>query len=209
MKQILCFGDSNTYGYMPSGKGRYPWGVRWTSILNEQLGLEKYRVIEEGLCGRTTIFEDPLRDGRRGVSLLPILLETHNNPDIIVVMLGTNDCKTVYGATSKIIGKGINRIINQIKSFSNKSKILLVSPIHLGEKVWEEGYDTEFSKASVPISKELGEVYKKISEKENVYYLAASQYSKPSEIDQEHLDENGHKALADAIYNKIKEIEAA
>ena len=89
MKQILCFGDSNTYGLIPKEGGRYPWGIRWTSILNEKLGLENYRVIEEGLCGRTTIFDDPLREGRCGIRMLPVVLETHNPIDIIVVMLGT------------------------------------------------------------------------------------------------------------------------
>ena len=55
MKQILCFGDSNTYGLIPKEGGRYPWGIRWISILNEKLGLGNYRVIEEGLCGRASI----------------------------------------------------------------------------------------------------------------------------------------------------------
>ena len=41
MKQIICFGDSNTYGYIPGTGKRYPWGIRWTSILNEKLGFEK------------------------------------------------------------------------------------------------------------------------------------------------------------------------
>ncbi len=209
MKQILCYGDSNTYGYIPKTGNRYPWGVRWTSILNEELGFENYRVIEEGLCGRTTIFEDPLREGRRGTKLLPILLETHNNPDIIVVMLGTNDCKTVYSATSEIIGKGVRRLLTQIKNISSKSKVLLISPIHLGERVWEDNFDTEFSKNSVEVSKELAKVYSRISKEENIYYLDASRYSSPSEIDQEHMDENGHRALAHAVLTKIKEIEAA
>lgn len=37
MKQILCFGDSNTWGLIPKTKQRYPWGVRWTSILDNEL----------------------------------------------------------------------------------------------------------------------------------------------------------------------------
>ena len=135
MKQILCFGDSNTFGYIPGNGQRYPWGVRWTSILNEKLGLENYRVIEEGLCGRTTIFEDPLRDGRRGVDILPTVLETHAPVDLVVLMLGTNDCKSVYGATAEIIGKGISNLIVQIRAYAKTSKILLISPIHLGEQV--------------------------------------------------------------------------
>lgn len=72
MKQILCFGDSNTWGYDGESRERLPWGVRWTSLLQEKLNKEEYRVIEEGLCGRTTVFEDPLRDGRKGTALLPI-----------------------------------------------------------------------------------------------------------------------------------------
>ena len=57
----MCFGDSNTYGYIPGGEGRYPWEVRWTGILADRLYQEGIRVTEEGLCGRTTVFEDELR----------------------------------------------------------------------------------------------------------------------------------------------------
>ena len=65
MKQILCFGDSNTYGYKPDKSGRFSCGVRWTSILAEKFGRD-VNVIEEGLCGRTTIFDDVFRAGRNG-----------------------------------------------------------------------------------------------------------------------------------------------
>lgn len=207
MKQILCFGDSNTYGLIPKKGGRYPWGIRWTSILNEKLGLENYRVIEEGLCGRTTVFDDSLRAGRRGTQLLPAILETHNPVDIVVVMLGTNDCKTVYGANADTIGNGIVNIIEQIHTYANTSKILLISPIHLGESVWKEDYDPEFSAVSVAISKELADVYKNVSEKEKIYFLDAASYANPSSTDMEHLDEEGHRFLAEAVFRKIIEIE--
>lgn len=208
MKQILCFGDSNTFGYIPGNGQRYPWGVRWTSILNEKLGLENYRVIEEGLCGRTTIFEDPLRDGRRGVDILPTVLETHAPVDLVVLMLGTNDCKSVYGATAEIIGKGISNLIAQIRGYAKTSKILLISPIHLGEQVWKKEYDPEFSPASIEVSKGLAGVYQRIARKEQADFLDASVYASPSSIDQEHLTEEGHRLLAGAILQKIREIEA-
>lgn len=105
MQQVLCFGDSNTWGYNPENGERFPWGVRWTSILQQKLADKDIRIIEEGLCGRTTVFEDPLRQGRKGVSLFPTLLETHK-PENIVIMLGTNDCKTVFSASPDVIGKG-------------------------------------------------------------------------------------------------------
>ena len=120
MKQILCFGDSNTWGYDGESRERLPWGVRWTSLLQEKLNKEKYRVIEEGLCGRTTVFEDPLRDGRKGTALLPTLLETHAQVDVITLMLGTNDCKTVFGASADVIGKGILRLLDQIQEYAPK-----------------------------------------------------------------------------------------
>ena len=208
MKQILCFGDSNTFGYIPGNGQRYPWGVRWTSILNEKLGLENYRVIEEGLCGRTTIFEDPLRDGRRGVDILPTVLETHAPVDLVVLMLGTNDCKSVYGATAEIIGKGISNLIAQIRGYAKTSKILLISPIHLGEQVWKKEYDPEFSPTSIEVSKGLAGVYQRIARKEQADFLDASVYASPSSIDQEHLTEEGHRLLAGAILQKIREIEA-
>ena len=99
MKQILCFGDSNTYGYKPDKSGRFSWGVRWTSILAEKFGRD-VNVIEEGLCGRTTIFDDVFRAGRNGSESFPAILESHTPLDLIIIMLGTNDCKTVYGATA-------------------------------------------------------------------------------------------------------------
>ena len=80
-----------------------------------------------------------------------------------------------------------------------------MSPIALGEKVWD-GFDPEFGKNSVQVSKELPEIYRQIAEEEELYYLAASDYAVPSERDQEHMDEEGHKALAEAVLEKISEI---
>lgn len=96
---ILCFGDSNTYGYKPDGTGRFDTDTRWTSLLQKKLGAD-HRVIEEGLCGRTTVFQDDLREGRRGLDLIGVTLEMHNPIDLLIVMLGTNDCKTRYNASA-------------------------------------------------------------------------------------------------------------
>lgn len=84
MRQVLCFGDSNTYGYVPETAERYDWDTRWTGIVGTGLMEKGYIVQEEGLCGRTTVFDDPLRPGRRGSELLPIILETHKPEDLII-----------------------------------------------------------------------------------------------------------------------------
>ena len=96
MKQILCYGDSNTWGLIPGTKNRFPWGIRWTSLLQEKLREESIRILEEGLCGRTTVFEDSYRENRNGWKTLPAILETHSPVDSAIVMLGTNDCKSYY-----------------------------------------------------------------------------------------------------------------
>ena len=203
MKQILCFGDSNTYGLIPSTKDRYDWNTRWTGILSKKIEKNGYRVVEEGLCGRTTIFEDATRKGRKGADLLPIILETHKPIDTVVLMLGTNDCKTAYGATAEKIGSVIELLIKQIKDSDLDINIILVSPIELGEGVWEEGFDTEFNENSVEVSKQLPEVYRKIAEKYDADFVAASEYARPSSADREHLNEFGHRKLAEAIYNQF------
>ena len=113
-REILCFGDSNTYGLIPGTKERYKENIRWTGILQQKLKEQDCRIVEEGLCGRTTVFEDPFRQGRRGTALLPTLLETHHPVDLVVLMLGTNDCKTIFGASAEVIGRGIQCLLDQI-----------------------------------------------------------------------------------------------
>lgn len=201
MRELLAFGDSNTWGLVPGKnlKNRYPRNKRWTGILENKLG--DIRVAEEGLCGRTTVFEDELRPGRKGVDLLPVLLESHYPVDGAILMLGTNDCKSYYNASAHTIGKGIERCLDQLEKFVEPENILLISPILLGDNVWEPEKDPEFDKKSVDVCKGLKDVYGKIAKERGVKFLAASDYAKASEVDDEHLGEEGHEKLAEAIYN--------
>ena len=202
MKQVLCFGDSNTWGLIPGG-GRYRWGERWTSILQEKMEPLDVRVIEEGLCGRTTVFHDELRSGKCGATALPMLLESHWPLDVIVLMLGTNDCKTYFNASAEIIGKGIEKLLSIIGQYSGTSKVLIVSPIHLGDRVYEEEFDPEFNEHSVEVSKKLKKVYEKTARMHGAEFLAASDYVEPSKVDMEHLDKESHAILAEVIYQKL------
>lgn len=204
MRQFLCFGDSNTYGLIPGSKDRYEWSKRWTGQLEEEIRPHGYRIIEEGLCGRTSVFEDELRTGRRGADFLPAILETHRPLDGIILMLGTNDCKRVYGASAEVIGKGIEKLLLQIRADDPAQKVLLISPILLAERVWEEGFDPEFDEKGVETSRRLKGIYKELAKKYGCAFLAASDYAGPSEIDREHLDEAGHHQLARAISQKLK-----
>ena len=203
MKTIVCYGDSNTYGYNPENGFRYEYEERWTTILQKELK-DSAIVIPEGLNGRTTSFEDELRPGRNGATYLDPCLHSHGPIDLVVLMLGTNDCKTIFGASAEIIGKGIARLLEQINQYADKMKVLVISPIYLGEKVWQDGYDQEFSPESVEVSKKLEPVYEKVAGKYGKRFMRAADYASPSEADQEHMDGQSHKILADAIYRKLE-----
>ena len=203
MRQILAFGDSNTWGLVPGSKNheRYPWGVRWTSILQDKLS-DDVRIVEEGLCGRTTVFEDELRPGRKGESALAFLMESHYPLDGVIIMLGTNDCKTVYNASAHIIGIGMERCLDTIERYVSPQRILLVSPIHLGKEVWQPCKDPEFDNDSVKKSESLKEVFGRIAVRRGIHFIAASDYVEPSSIDDEHMDDRGHRTFAQVIIDK-------
>lgn len=203
MENILCFGDSNTWGYNPVNGERYPWGIRWTSKLQEKLSADA-RILEQGLCGRTTVFEDRTRPNRKGVNSLKEIFSEINNIDSVILMLGTNDCKTYYDNTEAEITKGVEACLDLVLRYVAPEKVLLVSPIELGEDVWRDEFDPEFNKKSVVVSRNLKASYEELAEKRSVRFLAASEYAKPSSADQEHMDENGHSDLADAIFDSIK-----
>lgn len=174
MKQILCYGDSNTWGLIPGTADRYPWGVRWTSLLQEKWKDRDVRILEEGLCGRTSVFEDHYRENRNGLKTLPLVLESHAPIDAAVLMLGTNDCKTHYRASARMIGKGISLCIDALKQAIPSENILLISPLLLGNTVWMPEKDPEFDAASVQLSGKLREMLQKVAQTQEVHFLAAS-----------------------------------
>jgi len=91
MKTVVCFGDSNTWGYVAGSDGeRYPREVRWPNRLQELLG-DDWEVIAEGLNGRTATFERPDSEGRNGLPYLLPCLHSHAPVDAVVIFLGTND----------------------------------------------------------------------------------------------------------------------
>ena len=203
MKQLLCFGDSNTWGLIPKTTDRYSWGVRWTSILQDKLYERNIRVLEEGLCGRTTVYDDAYRKNRNGLESLPEILETSYPIDAAIIMLGTNDCKSYYKSNPFKIAKGLSLCVDELLKHISPDKILIVSPILLGNEVWKEEYDPEFDTNSVEIAHNLFGEYKKVADEKGTSLISAADYVQPSDADQEHLTEDGHKILAGVIYNTL------
>ncbi|SHK05088.1 SGNH/GDSL hydrolase family protein [Hespellia stercorisuis] len=203
MTNVLCFGDSNTYGYIPDGSGRFSRSVRWTGLLQEMLGRE-YHIIEEGLCGRTTVFQDEIRFGRRGLDHIGVAVESHNPVDVLVIMLGTNDCKSRYAASAKLIARGVEEVAARAKCYASENmQILIVSPIQLKPGVGAEGFDMEFDVRSEEVSRKLAAEYARVAEKNGYAFLDAARVTEASEADREHLDAYGHRELAEAIARKL------
>ena len=125
-------------------------------------------------------------------------------PDIVVIMLGTNDCKTRYKASASVIAKGLDQVIRKARQNASRHfDLLVISPIHLGVGVGDADFDPEFDADSVAVSRNLANEYRKIALQNHAAFLNASDFAAPSVTDREHMDEKGHAALADAIYNKI------
>lgn len=116
---VLCYGDSNTYGWVPVAGGRFARDVRWPGVLAAELGAG-WHVIEEGLGGRTTIFDDPILPGRNGKTYLEPCLLSHEPLDAVVIALGTNDLKVRFAASAADIARGVALLAEAALAFTPK-----------------------------------------------------------------------------------------
>ena len=211
MRRIVCFGDSNTWGYKAITGERYSEQVRWPCLLQNHLGFD-YKVEEEGLNGRTASFDDPIGEHRSGVEYIECCLATNAPIDLLIIMLGTNDLKKYYSASAYIINRGMERLLKKIiKSDSGINgmppKILLVSPIEIGKNICQCGITSKvFDETSVRNSRELKLYYRELAQTYHCDFLCASDLAGPCIEDAVHLDPQGHADLAKAFYSKIIEI---
>lgn len=201
VKNILCFGDSNTFGTNPSG-GRWPRDQRWTGILQERLGNEFY-VIEEGLGGRTAAAEDFLEGDKNGQRHLPVSLRSHRPLDLVILMLGTNDLKHRFGLLPRDIAAGAAQLGHMAETYDYGPdypipRIMLISPIRIGAGV-ENSPFSGFSADAAINSRQLAPLYQAQAEAHRWLYLDAASVAGPSRLDQLHMEADGHRALAQAV----------
>ena len=211
MYRIVCFGDSNTWGYNPETGERFDENTRWTALLQKKLG-EEYQVVESGINGRTTSFDDSFRDYQNGRKGLGYSLMESKPIDLLIISLGTNDLKFAGAVGS---AKGLDSLLRTARNsaildssnrpvFKGEEKILVVSPIYLGEAL--DGNINSSFYGKYQDSLRLAELYHPICEKHHVQFLDASLYAEPSLTDHIHMDAENHAKLAAAIYGKVKEM---
>ena len=205
MKNILCYGDSNTWGYIPGGKGRYDINTRWTGVAGQLLG-DEYRIIEEGLNGRTTVFDSPFDAELNGKKHLMCCLMSHAPLDCAVIMLGTNDLMHNHMAWEACRGCIMltRMVLNSALYFTeSKPKVLLVSPILIGENIAKTD-SSPLAYIGREESLKFAPLYKQAAERLNVEFLDAALYAPTSEVDNEHMEAEGHRTLGEAIANKLR-----
>ena len=211
-KQIICFGDSNTHGYDSAREGdRYDETIRWTALLQKKLG-EEYNIVEEGLSGRTTCFEDPLDEGMSALPYIKPCLMSHKPVDLLVIMLGTNDTKQRFGATAHNIAEGLTRLVRKAMDVKEcwrdgKPNVLIVVPKYIGEKYVDTVCFGHMGSGCAEKSAGLSAEYEEVAKLLGCHFMDANQVviGGMTEIDYMHLNEDGHRQLAEAMEKKIRE----
>ncbi len=219
MKTILCYGDSNTWAFVPKKFDlatlyieRYPRDIRWTGKLQKLLG-ENYYVIEEGLNGRTTNLNSPIPPDRNGKNYLLPCLYSHAPLDLVILMLGGNDLKNYYYRSPEDIAKGLEELVQIIQSskygpnMQSVPKILLIGyPELTSEHYGKMMDDSDLFKGGIAKSKQLPLYFSKVAKQYGCYYFDAAPHIYLSEIDGLHLDEEGHEIFAQLMAQKVKKI---
>jgi lysophospholipase L1-like esterase len=210
MKTVLCYGDSLTWGYDPVTGERISRNKRWPGVLRDNLG-DDYFIIEEGLNGRTTVWDDPLHGGyKNGMKYLIPCLASHRPIDLVILLLGTNDLKMRFSLTAAEITHGIRVLTNIIlKSESGPlekaPKLLLIAPPIVKTVPSSSRFSEEFENGKSK-SLKLGEYYEEVAQEYDCYFLDASKVVETSDVDSIHLEVEEQIKLGLEITKVVKEI---
>ena len=205
-KTILCFGDSNTYGADPAGKNRFDRKTRWPGVLQQELG-EGFYVVEEGQCGRTTVWDDPIDGHKNGLKHLVPILQSHEPLDLVIVMLGTNDLKDHFNLSARDIANSVWRLVQTVRSCAypptgQVPEVLVVCPPPFAalestpfEAMFREGEEK---------SGQLAKAFEAVSEQRGFRLFNAGDVIRSSAQDGIHLEAEEHVKLGKALAHEVR-----
>ncbi len=207
-KTVMCFGDSNTWGYPPEGGCRYERDVRWPGVLQNELG-ELYYVVEEGLCGRSTVWDDPVEGNKNGLKQLIPLLNSHAPLDLVIIMLGTNDLKNRFGVSPLDIAWSIGRLVDTVKKATDAyagaaPDVLVICPPPLGDMTTCPFKDILIGGQEK--SRQLSGVLSKYCQENNIKMLDAGKIIKSSPVDGVHFAPDQQIMLGKTVAARVREI---
>ena len=210
-RRIVCFGDSLTWGYDPDKRVRFPEEIRWPMVLQGLLG-EQYTVIEEGQNGRTIATDDPAEGEKNGLNYIIPCLESHKPFDLLIIMLGSNDCKRKFSYSSMDIAGEMQRFLEKVQSFNRYRcedgfKVLLVSPPHISEAIKTSWLGDSFGYENAhKVSLELADWYKQLADMYSCAFFDAAEHVRVSDTDGCHMDAENQRALGNEIYQRVMEL---
>ena len=196
MKKILCFGDSNTFGYNPHNGSRYNENSRWTGIL-KNLYRDKYEIIEAGCNNRSAFSNNPDGVQFTGYKVLPEYLKEFY--DTIIFAIGINDLQKFYNPTLEEFETGIENLIKKIRESLPNCNIIILSPSHITENILSSNFRFMFNETSIEKSKQITPIYEKIANEYNCKFLNLNKIVTPSEMDGLHYEVEEHKKIAQSI----------
>ena len=205
MRRILCFGDSNTYGYAPDGQ-RYEADSIWPGIMGKLLG-DRFEVIADGKNGRTIAFDDPYMEGCNGMLDIEASLEANAPLDLVVLMLGTNDLKKYFDATPAQIAQNLKTMCELIQQKTD-AKILIASPMLLGDEIeFSPTLSLEFGRAQIDYSFDFAPQFSKVAQEVGAGFIDLAVVAVSSGADCLHLMPEEHQQIGAAMKDKVMEAE--
>ncbi len=205
-RTILCFGDSNTYGYDPVGGGRFARDVRWPGVLAAELG-DGWHVIEEGLGGRTTVHDDPLQPYCNGLEYLGPCLYSHAPLDLVVLFLGLNDLKPRFGLPASDVARGVGLLVQHVLASGvgpagGRPSVLVLGIPRLGSL---DQTDDQLEGLAAKAAR-LSPFLRAAAETLGADFLDLAEVTAFGDVDPRHLDAAGHTAVGLAVAHAVRRL---
>lgn len=207
-RRVMVFGDSNTFGFDTASMERFGDEERYPRRLQALLG-DEWTVIEEGLPGRTAVFDDPITEGMSGLSIITPLMMSHAPLDTLVIMLGTNDTKERFGCTAHLIASGLVRLAKKAmhtEAWRGSPDVLLVCPTPIVPAYRDGVFYEAMGEGCAARSAALASRLEPMAKDAGARFLDAGKIPGVvnSPLDGMHLTKAAHAALAAALAQTLR-----
>lgn len=203
MKKVFCFGDSNTFGYIPETGHRYSRLQRWTGVLQD-LCKDEFEIVEGGCNNRTGFSLNPAGFEQTGYKILPTLLR--DDFDCVILAIGINDLQIWFNTTIDKVETGLKNLVEIVRKNSPGAKIIIAAPSVLTEDVLKGNFSFQFNEKSIEASHKLGSLYKQTAEKCNCAFIDLNDIAEVSSVDGLHYSVHSHEKIAHAMYGVLSRI---